>query len=202
MFGISTFSQTTYAGLPLGGNQFVLSISEDLQPNDSNSQTWAFLQSITEPIIINNVQNDAGVNYFGSATEAITLGDSSTQLSTFLQSLSENFNSNNNQTISAQFAALQTENFTPADSSVQYFAALETRSEPIDNIADSSIQQIAFLQNITENTTENDILAITAQFASSITENITLADAISIAAQFAVSRTEPATNRCFPQGMG
>jgi hypothetical protein len=52
MFGITAFAQAPFASLPLGGNQFILAISEDFTSADASTQLSAFLQSITEPIIV------------------------------------------------------------------------------------------------------------------------------------------------------
>ena len=191
MFGISSFAQSTFAGL--GTNAFVVSITEDSSLADFSTQISAFLQSQVEDIIVDDVDNDTGVNYFGSATEAITVGDSSTQVSTFLQTIAENFNPADTLAIAAQFAAVQTENQTIEDSSVQYFAALGDRSEPIITVLDSSTQQSNFGQTIAEPITSAETETIAAQFKPSIAENVDMADLEAIAAQFAVNIAENQT---------
>jgi hypothetical protein len=191
VFGISAFAQSTFAGL--GTNAFVVSITEDSSLADSSTQLSAFLQSQTEDIIVAEVENDVGVNYFGSATEVIGVDDLSTQLSTFLQIIAEDFNPADTPIITAQFAAVQTEDQTIDDSSVQFFAALGDRTEPIITVLDANTQQTAFVQDIAENNNLADTPSVLAQFASSITENMALADIQNIAAQFAASVTENQT---------
>ena len=128
MFGTSAFAQAPFASLANTG--IVLSIIEDFGMADSSTQLSAFLQSQTENIGIADVINDAGVNYFGSATETIAFDDSSTQLSTFLQTIAEDFSPADTPTISAQFAASATENSTIEDSQVVFTAMLQTDTEP------------------------------------------------------------------------
>ena len=89
MFGISAFAQAPFASL--GTLAFSFSITENIGMADSSTQQSAFLQSTTQNIIVDDVDNDAGINYFGSATETIAFDDSSTQLSTFLQTIAEDF---------------------------------------------------------------------------------------------------------------
>jgi len=78
MFGYGAFAQPPFASL--AGTAYALSISEDITLADSSTQSQTLLNSITENIGIADVVNDAGANYFGSLTEAITLDDSSAQV--------------------------------------------------------------------------------------------------------------------------
>jgi hypothetical protein len=124
MFGYASFAQSTFAGL--GGTAFALSISEDIALADDSAQASAFLQSITEPITVDEVENDVGGNFFGSVTEAISLADDSTQASTFLQSITEDIILADSQAVTAQFAVARAEDITIADSQVYYSDALMT----------------------------------------------------------------------------
>ena len=147
MFGIASFAQTPFASL--ANVFFPATMTEDVGIADNNSQRFAFAYSQTEPIGVAVVENDAGVNYFGSRTEVLTFGDSSIQLSTFLQSLADNVNLADTPAIAAQFAVSKAENSGLTDSSVQYFAALETRSEPISPILDVAVTQSAYNVSLT-----------------------------------------------------
>ena len=61
MFGISTFAQTTFAGL--GTTGYVLAISEDFTSADSNAQTSVFLENLTEPVAMFEQQSLPGQFY-------------------------------------------------------------------------------------------------------------------------------------------
>ena len=50
MFGISTFAQTTYAGL--GTNSYILSVSENITMVDANSIVTAFTDAFAENVKI------------------------------------------------------------------------------------------------------------------------------------------------------
>jgi hypothetical protein len=107
MFGISAFAQSPFASL--AGTDIILSIIEDIGVDDSSTQLSTFLQSITEPIGVSDVENDAGGNFFGSVTETITLDDSSTQASTFLQDITEDLLPADTPTIAADFSVSRAE---------------------------------------------------------------------------------------------
>jgi hypothetical protein len=60
MFGVSSFAEVPFATLPsLGGALFVLDITENIDVADTNSQAWSFLQSITEPITLEDFNSPA-----------------------------------------------------------------------------------------------------------------------------------------------
>jgi hypothetical protein len=83
MFGLSSFSQVPFSSVA-GGNLIVLSILENINLQDANSQDWAFLQNITEPFTITEVDSDAGGDiYILSINENIILRDTSSQISAF-----------------------------------------------------------------------------------------------------------------------
>ena len=171
MFGYAAFAQSTFAGL--GGTAYALTISEAITSADSSTQASAFLQTITEPITVTQVANDLGGNFFGSVTEAITMADSSTQASTFRQSITENLNPASAQTASAQFSVSRTEPVTIADTSVQYFAALDVITEPIT--MDDFVVFNYFL-SIVESLDLADLISLQAQFQVAVAENINMAD--------------------------
>jgi hypothetical protein len=52
MFGISAFTQSPFASLASASTQFVGSLSEDIGLADTNTQTWTFLEALTEPLIL------------------------------------------------------------------------------------------------------------------------------------------------------
>ena len=171
MFGYAAFAQSTFAGL--GGTAFALSISENISSADSSTQSQALLNSIAENITVTQVANDLGGNFFGSVTEAITMADSSTQASTFRQSITENLNPASAQTASAQFSVSRTEPVTIADTSVQYFAALDVITEPIT--MDDFVVFNYFL-SIVESLSLADLISLQAQFQVAVAENINMAD--------------------------
>ena len=53
MFGYAAFAQPTFAGL--GGNSFVLSLSENINMADTNSQIFAATASVTENIVMDDI---------------------------------------------------------------------------------------------------------------------------------------------------
>ena len=77
MFGYAAFAQPTFAGL--GGNSYTFTLTENVGVADSNTQAWTFLQTITEPITVGNVDSEAGL-FFGSIVENFGVADSSTCL--------------------------------------------------------------------------------------------------------------------------
>ena len=190
MFGTSAFAQSPFA--TLGPVALDLSISEDITLADASTQASAFLQLITEPITVDEVENDTGIIFFDSVTEAISVADSSTQASTFLQSRAENINAADAQTITAAFAVSRAEPITIADSPAVFAAFLNSRAEPI-TVGDSSTQSSTFLQSRTEPITVDNTQTMTAQFAASVLEATTLNDVTGVSAQFAASVTEPIT---------
>ena len=82
MFGLSTFAQTPFAALG-GGNQYALSITEAFTSSDSNTQQFAFLQSITEPVTMTDNNSEAAI-YIFAETENFGVADSNTQQFAFL----------------------------------------------------------------------------------------------------------------------
>lgn len=189
MFGFASFAQTPFASL--AGNLFPFSIAEGIAVDDFSAQVSAFLQTIDEPTILDDVDSITG-NFFALVYEDTGLADSSSELSAYLQSISENSFPADSVSIQAAFASLITENFDLADTSAVVFEFLFSILESIPNLADSSTQQFNFVQAIAEPVTVQSVESITAQFVQSIAEATTLADAVNIVAQFAVSISENA----------
>ena len=138
MFGISTFAQTTFAGL--GVNAYSLLITEDSGLADSSTQLSTYLTSITENVVMNNGDAEQN-NYYNSLSENIGIADLSTQASTFLQSLSENSSVYDSSIIGLAFAL--SEAITMADANIVYFAAQQSDTQNV-NMGDSNTQQFNF----------------------------------------------------------
>ena len=64
MFGIASFSQVPFASL--AGNNFALSLTENLNSDDASTQLSAFLQSITEDITESEIEVTGTGLFFGS----------------------------------------------------------------------------------------------------------------------------------------
>ena len=119
MFGISSFAQVPFASL--AGTAFIATIDENIGLDDSNSQTWAFLQSITEPVTMTDLSSTAGL-FVTSINENFTSDDSSTQLSNYLQSITEStITIEDGSTQQFQLGANITENFGAEDTQAVYF---------------------------------------------------------------------------------
>ena len=88
MFGISTFAQTTFAGL--GTNAFQVDLTENVGMADNNAALFAFLQSITENVILDDLDE--------------TDHD-------FLFFIDENISVNDTPQIAAQFSVNHTETY-------------------------------------------------------------------------------------------
>ena len=88
MFGVRTFAQAPFAALPaFGGAVFVDSMIENVGIDDSSTQLFSFLQSITEPITeIDDFNSQAGL-FFGTINEVINVDDTSAQVFDALQSI-------------------------------------------------------------------------------------------------------------------
>ena len=73
MFGISAYSQTPFASL--AGNVIALSLTENINAADTNSQVWAFKQTITEDSTLNDINSGAGT-FIGTIVETFSFADS------------------------------------------------------------------------------------------------------------------------------
>jgi hypothetical protein len=72
MFGYAAFAQPTFAGL--GGNSFVLSLSEDIIMADASSQIFAFNPSVTENVVMDDIDATTG-DFFGLINEFVAIQD-------------------------------------------------------------------------------------------------------------------------------
>jgi hypothetical protein len=72
MFGISAFTQSPFASLASASTQFVGSLSEDIGLADTNTQTWTFLEALTEPLILNDFNSVNGSQPNGWALIDVT----------------------------------------------------------------------------------------------------------------------------------
>jgi hypothetical protein len=80
VFGISSFAQSPFASL--AGIRFSFALNENVTSADLNSQQSAFLQSIAEPVTVDDIDATAG-DFFGSVIENLNAADAATVLAGF-----------------------------------------------------------------------------------------------------------------------
>jgi len=170
VFGIPAYAATPFAALAV--NSFSFSVTEDIGAADSSTQLSAFLQTITENTVVDEVENDVGGNFFAGVVESFTFDDSSTQQSAFLQTFSDGVTQADDPTIAAQFSVFRTED-TTVESAQEIYSA--------------------YFFNITENFGPADALTIIRVFTDSIAEAITMADSTFSTANHPATITENVT---------
>ena len=68
MFGLASISQVPFTTLASGTSVIYLSLTENINVNDTNSQTWSFTQNITENVTMNDFNSQAGI-FIGTIVE-------------------------------------------------------------------------------------------------------------------------------------
>ena len=61
MFGLASISQVPFTTLPGGNNIIFLSLIENVGMNDANTQTANFLQTITEPVTMDDFNSQGSI---------------------------------------------------------------------------------------------------------------------------------------------
>lgn len=173
MFGIPAYAATPFAAL--AGTNFSFAVTEDISAADSSTQLSAFLQTITENTVVDEVENDVGGNFFAGLTEGIAFDDSSTQLSTFLQTFSDGVTQADDIAIAAQFAVALSEDTTVESAQELYFAFFDSITEDM-TMADAETIIRVFTDSITEAITMADSYSAPANFKPSISESVIMAD--------------------------
>jgi hypothetical protein len=173
MFGISTFSQTTYAGL--GTNAFQLSLEENVTLTENLVDQSTFPVSVTHGFFIDD-QDGTEQDLFFSVDERVSVGMAETTQSSFIQNTFENITSSTAPLIAAQFSLERLENSVLTDNLVSYFAALETRVEPISPVLQNSSGTVGVLVGLTENSSFLDTQQVSAQFIQTNDESIITED--------------------------
>ena len=172
MFGYASFAEVPFATLPsAGGTSFFESLTEAFSIADNNTQLFAFSETRTEPITVNDLNSDANI-FIGTINELVGIAAANTEVFDALQSITEPISAiENQQTISAGFAQSVAENVNVNDVLVPFFAALQSRNEDalLDNIQTISAQ---FSTSKTEPININDVRNITAQFNVVRNENV------------------------------
>jgi hypothetical protein len=169
MLGIASFAQTPFSAL--AGKIFPFDIAEGIALNDSSTQLSAFLQSIAENSVLDDIDATTG-DYFALVYEDTGVADLSTPLFAYLQSISENSNPADSASVQADLIFAITENSIVNDTPTEYLEFLFSISESISNVADSSTQQWDFNQTIAENVTVDNIQTIVFSFTDVIIETI------------------------------
>lgn len=186
MFGIAAFAQVPFASL--ANANFSEAVTEAFTAADTNAQQSAFLQSINEPMIMFQDESFAAI-YDLTQVETVTLDTNLAIGSAFVDALTENVFIADQATISQGYLFSVTEDSAINDILVPFFAAKQTRVEPI-NLNDSIQIAANFINSIAENLRPAANQTISAQFSSSIVEALRSNDVIAQAASFAASITE------------
>ena len=89
MFGTSSFSQAPFASL-VSGEDFALSLSENVGVSDFSTQISAYPQIISEQLTINEFNGTVG-SFFSDIVESAHLADSNSVTTGFLATTTEAF---------------------------------------------------------------------------------------------------------------
>ena len=99
MFGLSAFAQSPFASL--GGQSYVLTLTENATLADTPTTTFVFPFAVTEPFTSSDTNAEIDVFYEG-VVEALTQADASTQQSNYLEAQTESLTSAETESITAQ----------------------------------------------------------------------------------------------------
>lgn len=184
---------------------------EALTVNDSSNSVIVFTVNITEPMVLDNLQDTVSV-INGMITEALTVNDITSSANLFSVSIveaqssdetqnaifvfngitEENFDAASIQAAQASINVAATENTTLQDSLAAQGIFNSVRTENI-SILDTESALAQFSRSVTESTTINDVQIVVKNLTASITENSDLADASTGTIVFEVVNTESMT---------